>query len=46
MIKAGGSSSEGSSLSVLEMNLDVITIHALQHLSGQFEPTKSLELSL
>jgi hypothetical protein len=44
VIEASSGSCKGSSLSVLEVDLDVILIHAFQHLFGNFKESKRLEL--
>jgi hypothetical protein len=40
MIEAGSSTSKTSSLSVLEVDLDLVISHTFKHLTGEFEPSK------
>jgi hypothetical protein len=45
MIKAGSGTSKGSSLTILEVDLDVIIVVAFQHFSSQFEESNRFKLS-
>jgi len=45
MVEAGSGTSEGSSLTILEVDLDVVIVVALQHFSSQFEESNRFELS-
>jgi hypothetical protein len=46
MVEAGGGTSKGGSLSILEVNLDFVISHTLEHLTGQFEETERFDISL
>ena len=45
MVKAGGGTSESSSFTILEVNLNFIISHTLKHLSSEFEEAKGLDIS-
>ena len=46
MVEASGGTSQGSSLSILEVNLDSVVSHTFEHLTGQFEETERFDISL